>query len=107
MKLSQEFKKQVWLNCQCKCIIRNNIQCGFGYSPSHLFKANTMTGNPYWDYEDINNAVVMCNKHHAEYEKLNALERIQYMKDYAILLKDKIVSRMEKLIKREKPESIY
>lgn len=94
----------------CKgCIISNDTPCEMGLSASHLFKSNTMRGNPFWDYSNPNNAVVMCSKHHDEFEKLNAEYRIAYI----ILnmnpseFKDEIVSRMKTLLKGKKPISIY
>jgi hypothetical protein len=81
-----------------------------GLTASHFFKSNTMKGNPHWDYSNPNNAVVMCSKHHEEYEKLNARDRIEYIRLNCILWNsktEKIVLRMDALLKGKRPFSIY
>ena len=69
-----------------------------------------MKGNPFWDYSDPNNAVCMCSKHHDEFEKLNANDRIEYIKEYScisFILLRKILDRMKALLKGKRPKSIY
>ncbi len=67
-----------------------------------------MKGNPFWDYSNPNNAVCMCSKHHDQYEKLNADDRILYIQNYSkVPFTGKIISRMKALLKRKKPLAIY
>lgn len=108
--LSPESRKLMLDHCNYRCIISNDTPCEMGLTPSHFFKSNTMKGNPFWDYSNPNNAVVMCSKHHDEYEKLNANDRIEYIRLNCILWNsktDKIVRRMEALLKRKRPLAIY
>jgi len=79
-----------------------------GLTASHFFKSNTMKGNPYWDYSNPNNAVCMCSKHHDEFEKLNARDRILYIHNYSkVGFTRKIVLRMDALLKGKRPLAIY
>ena len=94
-------------HCQ-GCIISNDTPCEMGLTASHFFKTNTMKGNPYWDYSNPNNAVVMCSKHHDQFEKLNAEARIEYMQNYSkVRFTRKIVLRMQALLKGKRPLAIY
>jgi hypothetical protein len=105
--LSPESRKLMLDNCN-GCIISNDTPCEMGLSASHFFKSNTMKLNIHWDYSDPNNAVVMCSKHHDEFEKLNAEDRIRYIKKYSkVDFTDKIVSRMKALLGQRKPKPIY
>ncbi len=108
--LSPESRKLMLEYCNYRCIISNDTPCETGLTPSHFFKSNTMKGNPFWDYSNPNNAVVMCSKHHDEYEKLNANDRIEYIRLNCILWNsktEKIVYRMQALLKGKRPLAIY
>ena len=90
------------------CIISNDTPCQMGLTPSHLFKSNTMKGNKYWDYSNPNNAVCMCSKHHDEFEKLNARDRVIYIEKYSkVEFTNRIVSRMICLLCKDRPTKIY
>lgn len=105
--LSPESRLLILDNCN-GCIISNDIPCEMGLTASHFFKSNTMKGNPYWDYSNPNNAVCMCSKHHAEFEKLNAEARIEYIQNYSkVSFTRKIVLRMQALLKEKRPLAIY
>lgn len=50
----------------------------------------------------------MCSKHHDEFEKLNARDRIEYIQKYSNLgFTKKIVYRMEALLGKYRPLAIY
>ena len=105
--LSPESRKLMLDHCN-GCIISNDTPCEMGLTPSHFFKSNTMKGNPFWDYSNPNNAVVMCSKHHDQFEKLNADDRILYIQNYSkVGFTQKIVLRMEALLKGKRPLAIY
>lgn len=105
--LSIESRILILDNCN-GCIISNDTPCEMGLTASHFFKSNTMKGNPFWDYSNPNNAVCMCSKHHDQYEKLNADDRILYIQNYSkVPFTGKIISRMKALLKRKKPLAIY
>ena len=105
--LSIESRILILDNCN-GCIISNDTPCEMGLTASHFFKSNTMKGNPYWDYSNPNNAVCMCSKHHDEFEKLNARDRILYIHNYSkVGFTRKIVLRMDALLKGKRPLAIY
>ncbi len=106
--LSPESRKLMLDHCNYRCIISNDTPCEMGLTPSHFFKSNTMKGNPFWDYSNPNNAVVMCSKHHDQFEKLNAEDRIEYINLCSkVSFTRKIVLRMEALLKGKRPLAIY
>ena len=50
----------------------------------------------------------MCSKHHDEFEKLNARDRIEYIQKYSnVGFTKKIVYRMEALLGKYRPLAIY
>lgn len=105
--LSIESRILILDNCN-GCIISNDTPCEMGLTASHFFKSNTMKGNPYWDYSNPNNAVCMCSKHHDEFEKLNAENRIEYINLCSkVSFTRKIVLRMKALLKGKRPLGIY
>ena len=105
--LSIESRILILDNCN-GCIISNDTPCEMGLTASHFFKSNTMKGNPFWDYSNPNNAVCMCSKHHDQYEKLNADDRIEYIGKYSkVFFTGKIVARMKALLKGKRPKTIY